>query len=221
MLSIGLWRWYINIAINILDIIHRPIFYLKYDVSEAGFCLRIQVETTQLGPTNRGTLCLHVIPVGPNWVVSTWRWRQNPVSEMSALYKRRWIISRILIVMNGNCLTTVEDSTCCFNPIYLIFPAALRPWNRLRNEPQDSSWGRLGRTTSLSSVNRLSRKCGSLDVSHTHWLSQSLTEIALFLFTFNPLLMCHQLWRNICYNWCFITSIADCSFSVVQCYNFV
>jgi hypothetical protein len=26
---IGLWRWYINIAITILDIIHRPVFYLK------------------------------------------------------------------------------------------------------------------------------------------------------------------------------------------------
>jgi hypothetical protein len=29
MLSIGLWRWYINISITNLDIIHRPIFYLK------------------------------------------------------------------------------------------------------------------------------------------------------------------------------------------------
>jgi hypothetical protein len=29
MLSIGLWRWYINMTITILDIIHRPVFYLK------------------------------------------------------------------------------------------------------------------------------------------------------------------------------------------------
>jgi hypothetical protein len=29
MLSIGLWRWYINISIKILDFIHRPVFYLK------------------------------------------------------------------------------------------------------------------------------------------------------------------------------------------------
>jgi hypothetical protein len=27
--SIGLWRWYINITVTILDIIHRPVFYLK------------------------------------------------------------------------------------------------------------------------------------------------------------------------------------------------
>jgi hypothetical protein len=29
MLSIGFWRWYINITITIRDIIHRPVFYLK------------------------------------------------------------------------------------------------------------------------------------------------------------------------------------------------
>jgi hypothetical protein len=29
MLSIGLWEWYINITITILDIIHRPVFYVK------------------------------------------------------------------------------------------------------------------------------------------------------------------------------------------------
>jgi hypothetical protein len=32
MLSIGLWRWYINITITILDIIHRIVFYLKHGV---------------------------------------------------------------------------------------------------------------------------------------------------------------------------------------------
>jgi hypothetical protein len=29
MLSVGLWRRYINVTITILDIIHRPVFYLK------------------------------------------------------------------------------------------------------------------------------------------------------------------------------------------------
>jgi hypothetical protein len=47
MMSIGLWRWYINITMTILDIIHRPVFYLNPDFSEAGFCLRLQVELTQ------------------------------------------------------------------------------------------------------------------------------------------------------------------------------
>jgi hypothetical protein len=49
MLSICLCRWYINIAITILDIIHRPVFYLKDDVSETGFCLCLQLEPVQVG----------------------------------------------------------------------------------------------------------------------------------------------------------------------------
>jgi hypothetical protein len=30
--SIDLWRWYINITITILDIIHRPVFYIEHGV---------------------------------------------------------------------------------------------------------------------------------------------------------------------------------------------
>jgi hypothetical protein len=29
MLTIGLWRWYINVIITIPDIIHCPVFYFK------------------------------------------------------------------------------------------------------------------------------------------------------------------------------------------------
>jgi hypothetical protein len=58
MLSIGLWRWYINITVTILDIIHLPVF-LKHNVSETGFCLRLLVETIQFGPIDRASLCLH------------------------------------------------------------------------------------------------------------------------------------------------------------------
>jgi hypothetical protein len=44
MLSIGLWRWYINTIVTIQDITHRPVSYLKHNVSETGFCLRLQIE---------------------------------------------------------------------------------------------------------------------------------------------------------------------------------
>jgi hypothetical protein len=49
---------YINRSITILDIIHRPIFYLEQKVSETGFCLRLQVEPIQLGPIDRAGPCL-------------------------------------------------------------------------------------------------------------------------------------------------------------------
>jgi hypothetical protein len=45
-------------TITILDIIHRPVFYLKHHVSEAGFCLRLKVEPTQISPAERAILCL-------------------------------------------------------------------------------------------------------------------------------------------------------------------
>jgi hypothetical protein len=58
MLSIGLWRWYINITITILDIIHRSCLFLKHDVPETGFPLRLQVDPTHLDITNETGLCL-------------------------------------------------------------------------------------------------------------------------------------------------------------------
>jgi hypothetical protein len=46
-----------NTGTNIvfLDIIHRPVFITKHNVSETGLCLRLQVKPTQLGAIDRGT----------------------------------------------------------------------------------------------------------------------------------------------------------------------
>jgi hypothetical protein len=57
MLSIGLWRRYINITITVLVNIHRLVFYLKHDNSETEFCLRLQAEPTHLDPVKE-LLCL-------------------------------------------------------------------------------------------------------------------------------------------------------------------
>jgi hypothetical protein len=60
------------IAITNLNIISHPVFYLKYNISETGFCLRLKVERTQ-----------------------------NPLSETPCFKQKtgRWIMSRIVIVM--------------------------------------------------------------------------------------------------------------------------
>jgi hypothetical protein len=50
----------INITITILDIIYSPIFYLKYDILETEFCIRVQVVLTQLDLINRVNLCLRI-----------------------------------------------------------------------------------------------------------------------------------------------------------------
>jgi hypothetical protein len=56
MLSIDLWRWYINVTITILDIIHHSVFYLKRNVSETRFCLRLHMEPTQMSSIYRASL---------------------------------------------------------------------------------------------------------------------------------------------------------------------
>jgi hypothetical protein len=43
---------YINITITIQGIVHRPVIYLKQNVSERGFCLRQETETSSIGPIN-------------------------------------------------------------------------------------------------------------------------------------------------------------------------
>jgi hypothetical protein len=47
----------VSITCGNLDIIHSPFFYLKHDVSETTFCLRLQVETAQLGTIDRDSKC--------------------------------------------------------------------------------------------------------------------------------------------------------------------
>jgi hypothetical protein len=48
----------IRLPVKILDIIYRPVFYLKLNVSLTGFCPRLLVEPTQLSSIDRATLCL-------------------------------------------------------------------------------------------------------------------------------------------------------------------
>jgi hypothetical protein len=71
MLSIGLWRWYINITITVLDTIHRHVFYLKnttfrrlilspssegtYPIEGASLRLRTEIECSL-----RNGLCIAI-----------------------------------------------------------------------------------------------------------------------------------------------------------------
>jgi hypothetical protein len=78
MLYIGLCRWYINVTITILHIIHRRGLYLKHNVSENEFCLQLQ------GPETDTSSILWT-----NWVGTTRRQRQNQFSEKLCLNRRQ------------------------------------------------------------------------------------------------------------------------------------
>jgi hypothetical protein len=58
--SIGLWRWYINITITILNIIHRPVFYLKTWCFGDWILFPSSGGPIQIGPTERDSLCLNL-----------------------------------------------------------------------------------------------------------------------------------------------------------------
>jgi hypothetical protein len=69
MLPIGLLQRYINVTLNILDIINPSVLYLKHNVSKTGFCLRLHVEPIEWDPIDK--LGLHLrrqlaLFTGPN-----------------------------------------------------------------------------------------------------------------------------------------------------------
>jgi hypothetical protein len=55
-----------NTDVMFLDIIHRPV-YISNNVSEIGFCLRLQVKLTQLGPINRASPYLRTPVPAPRY----------------------------------------------------------------------------------------------------------------------------------------------------------
>jgi hypothetical protein len=58
------------------DIFNLAVFYFKHDLSETGFCLRLQVEPTQEDLIDIATSRLQshklALSSGSNWVGSTW-----------------------------------------------------------------------------------------------------------------------------------------------------
>jgi hypothetical protein len=64
----------------ILDIIHRPViiwkycpvYFSKHNVSETGFCLRLQVKPTQLGPINRASPYLRTPVPDARWSITSY-----------------------------------------------------------------------------------------------------------------------------------------------------
>jgi hypothetical protein len=48
---------FLNISMVVFIKKHHPVYFSKRNVSETGFCLRLQVKPTQLGPIDRASPC--------------------------------------------------------------------------------------------------------------------------------------------------------------------
>jgi hypothetical protein len=102
-----LWRWYVNTIIVFLDIIYCPVFYLKCNILETGFYLRLQAKPTQLGSIDRGS------PLPPgffllffiNWALLS-RFCLNMETESSLWNTVSWIKNRMIdnIQKHNNCI---------------------------------------------------------------------------------------------------------------------
>jgi hypothetical protein len=137
---IGLWERYINITIVILDIIRRNTFYLIYNFSGTEICLRFQVDSTQLGSIDRGSLCVEnfnprcwlcclITPISFGIVVrkqsrapsvepkaagSPWRRKRIPVSDV--VPPAKYCISIIIISI---MISIIRIKWGCCNPLVM------------------------------------------------------------------------------------------------------
>jgi hypothetical protein len=54
-LSVQILRFWTLAIVLIVCLKHRPVFIQKHNVSKTGFCLRLQVTPTQIGPIDRAS----------------------------------------------------------------------------------------------------------------------------------------------------------------------
>jgi hypothetical protein len=96
MLSVGLWWWYINITITILDIIHRPVFYLKLNSTLylTGSTLRLRYE-----------------PNGLMLSVGLWWWYINKTNTILDIIHRPVFYLKHDVSETGYCLCFQVEPT--------------------------------------------------------------------------------------------------------------
>jgi hypothetical protein len=100
MLSIGLWRWYINVTITILDIVHRPVFYSKYN------------STLLVCPYLTGnTLRLRHEPNRLMLSIGLWRWYIKVTIAILDIIHRRVFYLRRNDTETGICLCLQAEPT--------------------------------------------------------------------------------------------------------------
>jgi hypothetical protein len=92
-----------------LYIIYYPVFHLKHDFSQTGFCLRFQVEHAQLCPIDRAILCLWILATTPTFL---------EIQGVESVHSRWWlfVVLALLILLylliSCWCPETETSSIC-------------------------------------------------------------------------------------------------------------
>jgi hypothetical protein len=62
---------FLDITIVLFYLQHYPVYISKYNVSDTGFCPRLQVKPTQMGTIDKGTKCnvLHMVKMNYEYTV--------------------------------------------------------------------------------------------------------------------------------------------------------
>jgi hypothetical protein len=60
---------------------HHPVYFSKHNVSETGFCLRLQVKPTQLGTIDRASPYLRTPVPAPRWGI----WARHSTNHLREL----------------------------------------------------------------------------------------------------------------------------------------
>jgi hypothetical protein len=115
--SIGLWRWYISITITILDIIHRPVFYLKLNST-------LQVCSYLTG----NTLRLRYEPNRLKLSTVLWRWYINITITILDIIHRPVFYSRLSSTVYGCPYLTRNTLHLRYEPNRLMLSIGLWRW---------------------------------------------------------------------------------------------
>jgi hypothetical protein len=79
------------------------LFIFQNNVSEAGFCLRLQIKPNQLGPIDRASPCLRTGDKDGDRIQSLKRCVLKNKQDGFYIKTRRWIMSKNIIILRCSC----------------------------------------------------------------------------------------------------------------------
>jgi hypothetical protein len=99
--------WTLSIVLPLSK--NHPVYFSKHNVSETGFCLRLQVKPTQLGPIDRASPCLVYIRWNLMVIIRDEFWKMRKETVVVAVLTcdvqcwRCWKTCTIIQTLSESC----------------------------------------------------------------------------------------------------------------------